>query len=1039
MRRFLTLFTVLMLSAALASAQTQVVTGRITDENGNPVARASVQEKKSKNGTITDANGNFSLSTTRGTTLVVSNVGYDRVEIVVGSSTSLAVSLRTINQNLTEVVVTALGISRNTRSVGAASTTLQGSELIKAREANVVNSLAGKVSGVRINSQSGTLGGSARIIIRGASSFDGNNQPLFVIDGFPVTNSSAAGGTIANNVDFGNRAGDINPDDIETMTILKGAAAAGLYGSLAKNGAIIITTKRGKKNSKSSVSFNSSIRFDKVLMLPTFQNEYAQGNYGVYDLKNSNGWGPKISGVQDITFKDFLGRDVVLHAYPDNVENFFNTGTSYINNIGFSGGGDNSDYRLSFTSLNEKGIIPETKLDRYTISLNAGRDFSDKLSSRVALNYTKTQGIGRPAQASNNANVITSAVYGLPRTVNITDVRDNVLLPVPDPITGPQRFLTTDKTGNNPYWIQQYNKNNNYVDRIVGTATLSYKPISWLTITDNLGTDFYTENRYTTIRNGTAGTLKGSFTTSDVFARRTNNDLIITAEKKVKDFSLKLLAGNNILDRFSRGNAVSAIDLTVPDLYTYSNAATRTPDYAYAQQRLVALYGEFDINYKNYAFITVTGRNDFSSTLPKENNSYFYPSVTGSFIFSDLIKQKWLSYGKLRFGYASVGSDEAPYQLNFQYTGATGVFVQYIGTTTVFPFGGITTPYGGPATLPPVGLQPQKQNTVEIGTDLKFLSNRIGLSFTYYNTLTQNQIVSITVPTSTGYNSQRINAGGVRNKGIELDLNLVPFKGKNLGWTVDVNFSQNKQTVESLSGSLKEYTIASGYSSLVVKALIGGSFALYGTGWARDPDGNIIIDQASGLRTIGALKNFGSVTPKWIGGVRNSLTFKNFTFDFLVDVRKGGVFYSGTVAGLRASGLAIETLENRDKVFVDKGVYLDGTGKYVANTVPVQSMQDFWGRYSAVANTEGNIFDASFVKLREMRISYALPQSIFKNGLIKGAEFGLEGRNLWLIKSYVPHVDPELNFFGAGSVGEGVEFNSIPSTRSIGLNLRLSF
>ena len=1040
MKKTLLTLSVLFFLLIQAISQNRIITGKVTNEQGMSVPTASVVIKGSKSGTTTDENGNFSISVSQtAKTLIISSLNFINQDVNIVGKNAVMVSLSANTQNLNEVVITALGIAKDKRAVGYSTATVKGEDLTKARETNVINSLAGRVSGVRINSASGTLGGSSLIIIRGANSLDGNNQPLFVVDGFPINNSAAGGGTNGTNVDYGNRAGDINPDDVETMSILKGAAAAALYGSLAKNGAVIITTKKGKKNSKTNVAFNSSVRYDNILKIPEFQNEYAQGNYGVYDLKYSNGWGPKISGVQDLKFKDFLGKDVTLSAKPRNVADFFQTGISYINNVSFSGGGDNSDFRLSLSNVKETGIIPETKLDRYSVALNAGRELSSKLSSRVSVNYTKTKGIGRPAQASNNSNTIVASIFGLPRVVDINDVRNNVYLPVADPVTGPQRFLTTDKTGNNPYWIMQNNQNNNVVDRLIGTATLAYKPFNWLTVSNNLGIDFYTENRFSTVRNGTAGFLPGQFTTTDIFSRTTNNDVTITAETKVQDFGLKLLVGNNILDRFVRGNSVLATGLTIPLLYTYSNAAVRNPTYNYSQRRLIALYGDASISYKNFAFLDITGRNDISSTLPLANRSYFYPSVTGSLIFSELIKPGWLSYGKIRAGYASVGSDESPYNLNFTYTPATTVFVQYISPSpTVFPFGVITTPFGGPGVLPNLLLQPQKQNTFEIGTDLKFLNNRISAGFTYYNTLTRNQIVAIIVPTSTGYTNNNVNAGGVRNKGIEVDLSLIPIRSKNFTWNIDLNFAKNKQTVEQLYGNLKDYTLASGYSSLLIKAPIGGTFGLYGTGWLRDPNGNIVIDAVSGLRKTAPSIRFGDIYPSWTGGLRNAFSYKGLTLDFLIDVRKGGVFYSGTVAGLRTSGSAIETLANRDKSFIDKGVTLDGTGKYVPNTTSVQSMQDFWANYSSTSNTEGNVFDASFVKLREVRLSYALPPGMFKKGFIKGMEFGLEGRNLWIIKSFVPHIDPELNFFGSGGAGEGVEFNSIPSTRSIGFNLRLS-
>lgn len=1033
--------TVLMLSIALSlgqllAQQSKTITGKVTDDKRNGVPKASITVKGFKTGTTSSDDGSFSLEVNPAAKIIIiSAVGYKEKEISILDKTFIEVALNTIDKNLGDVVVTALGITKDKRSLGYATTNVKGEEFVKVRETNIFNSLAGRVAGVRINSQSGTLGGSVKVILRGVTSLDGDNQPLFVIDGFPITNSNSTGGTTKNNVDYGNRVGDLSPDDIESMNILKGATATALYGSRAKNGAIIITTKRGKKG-KAAISFNSSVRVDNVLKLPKFQNQYAQGNYGVYDLKFSNGWGPKISDVSNLKFKDFNGDMVTLKAMPNNVADFFQAGISHINNISVSGGNENSDYRVSMSALNETGVIPQSKLERYNIGFNGGKDFSSKLSSRFGFSYITTKALGRPSQSSNNSNIITSAIYGLPRVVDIHKVEDNYK----DPITGQQVFLTTDKTGNNPYWIINYNTNNNKVDRFVGNNVITYKPLNWLTITDNLGADIYTEYRNSVIRKGTAGFANGEFTNTEIYSKNFNNDLIVTAEKDIdKDWNLKLSLGHNINEREARSTQINAQNLTIDQLYAYANASTKNITQTYTKRRLLGVFGDLGVSYQNLAFINITGRNDWFSTLPIENRSYFYPSITGSFLFSELLKNTpWLNYAKIRGGVSSVGSDLDPYSLDFQYTPTTSIFLQYISSqANTFPFGNIQTAFTGPRVLPNNKLQPQQHISYEIGVEGKMFDNRVGLDITLYKSNTKRQLISLDVPASTGYFAQTVNAGNIEGKGIEIDLNLVPIRTKNFIWSIDLNFAKNKQTIKSLSEGLKNYSLASGWSGLQIKAEVGKTFGLYGTGWLRDDQGNIVIDAASGLRKTKTDVRFGDIYPAWTGGINNSFSYKGFNFSFSIDIRKGGVFYSGTVANLRTAGLAEETLENREKTFIDKGVVFDGT-KYIPNTIPVQSMQDFWASYSATGNTEGNIFDASFVKLRRVQVSYALPSSIFK-GYIKGLEFGIEASNLWIIKDYVPHVDPELNFFGSGSIGEGVEFNSIPSTRSLGVNLKATF
>ncbi|GAA4433877.1 SusC/RagA family TonB-linked outer membrane protein [Pontibacter saemangeumensis] len=1013
------------------------MSGKVTDQStGEGLPGVSVIVKGSTVGTATGAEGSYTINVpSDGSTLVFRFIGYQVIERPIENSNVIDISMSVDSKQLQEVVVTAIGIEREAKSLGYAASKVSGEELTKARATNVVDGIAGKVAGVRITQASGSLGGSSKVVIRGTNSFGGSN-PLFVVDGLPISNNAPGGNTPTGNgaVDYGNRASDINPDDIESMTVLKGAAATALYGARARDGAIIITTKKGAEG-RVKVTLNSSTRFDEVLRLPDFQNEYAQGNYGKYDLKNTNGWGPKISEVQDVPVKNFLGEDVALQAYPDNVEDFFQTGMTYINNVAFEGGGKEGDFRLSLGSTNQTGIIENQGLDRYNVGLNAGRSFQDKLTVRTSINYVKTTTEGRPVQSSNSPNVLTSSIFGLPRTVDINRLRDNYV----DPVTGAQIALTPDKTGNNPYWIINRNTNDSDLERMYGNAVISYKPLTWLTISNNAGVDFYTEDRFNRTSKGTFGALEGEFYKATIQNRVINNDFIVTAERDItSDLNLKVMAGHNIYSSLYETQSVTARNLTIDGLYDYANATSTVPGQTISERRVVGVWGDLGLSFRDYLFLNITGRNDWASTLPVDNRSYFYPSVSTSFVFTDAlnIQSDFLNYGKIRASWANVGSAADPYGLDYNYSPATTYFVQYSLSGT-FPHNGLLG-FSAPRTLPNFGLKPQNQNNIEIGADFRFLDNRVNLGVTYYDTKTSDQIVSLDVPLSTGYFAKRVNVGAVLNSGVEVELGVTPLRTSDFDWTTTFNFSRNVQSVEDLPESLEFYGLASGWSGLQIKAEEGKSFGLYGTAWQRDPEGNLIINPNTGLREVEQGKRLGSINPDWMMGINNSFSYKGINMGFLVDIRQGGVFYSGTVASLRSSGLAEETLENRGSIFVDRGVNKTADETFVPNTTPVQSMQDFWGKYSATANTEGNVFDASYVKLREVRLSYTLPRRWLENTFIGDAQFGVEGRNLWIIHSNVPHIDPESNFFGAGSVGEGVEFNTMPTTRTLGFNLRIT-
>ncbi|RLK06663.1 SusC/RagA family TonB-linked outer membrane protein [Tenacibaculum discolor] len=1030
----LTLF--LALIVQISFAQEKTISGTVSDETG-PLPGVTILKKGTTQGTETDFDGNYSIQAKSGDILVFSFVGMKTAERTIGSSNQINVLLESDNV-LEEVVVTALGISKKEKGLGVSIGKVKAESLTVARSSSPINALSGKVSGLKITQQSGTPGGSASIIVRGATSLSGDNQPIFVIDGMPISNQSINADGIAGGVDGGNRAGDLNPDDIESISVLKGASASALYGARAKNGAIVITTKKGKRNSGISVEINSSLRTDSPLKLPKYQNEYAQGTGGTYDKDRVNGWGPKISDVQDQTFEDFKGDQVTLSAKPNNVKNFFQTGITKINTIAISGGDEKSDFRASYTNTDVEGIVPRSSYKKNNYSVNYGRIFNEKFSTRVNVNYIHSGSRGRTQQGSNDSNVIIPSILGISRTVSFDDLANNYI-----DETGAQIGLT-ERT-NNPYWVLNKNPFSTKLDRIIASAEFNYNITDNLKIVDRIGTDFYNENRQKLYAKGTLGNLNGQFTNWDYYNQIINNDVYLSYNNSFDNgISVSAILGHNLYQTQYNRTTVEATSIIVPGLYSLANTEKQVATDFKSRRKLHGIYTDINLDYKNTYFLNITGRNDWSSTLPKENNSYFYPSVNGAIVFTELFeKNDIINFGKIRGGYAEVGSDAAPYSLDFGFAPATSYFVQYSLSNNI-PQGGIIG-FQAPRTLPNANLKPQRKKEYEVGLDLRLFRNIVDLKFTYYNSDTEDQLIAVDVPLSTGFFRKSVNAGSVNNSGIELDLNISPLKTLNtdLKWDIGVTFNKNKQKVESLAEGLQEFQLQSGWSGLTIKASPGEEFGLYGTAFKRNDEGEYIINKATGLKEVVANQRLGNTAPDWTMGINNSFNYKGFNLSFLVDIKEGGTLFSGTSASLRSSGLAYETLTNRGESFVDAGVNEvtapDGTVTYEENTTPVQNQEEYWGNESATSNTEGNIFDASYIKLREVALSYSLPSKFLEDKFFTGIRFGVEARNLWIIQDHVPHIDPEVNFFGTGGPAATVEFASVPSIKSVGFNVKLTF
>ena len=1037
-------------------AQSRIVSGKVSSPENEGIPGVNVVVKGANAGTVTKADGTYQLSVPADAKAVVfSFIGYKTADVLLDSRTTVDVKLVADLTNLDEVVVTANAIVREKKELGYAVSTVSGTELIKARDPNVLNSLAGRVAGVRISQQSGSIGGSTKVMIRGANSLSSSSEPLFVVDGVPISNSSFNGSEtdiITGGVDVGNRASDLNPDDIESMNVLKGAAASALYGSRARNGVIVITTKRGRPGAKKmNVTINSSYRTDNVLRVPDLQTEYAQGNLGVYNPRQGNGWGPALSSITGPVV-DYKGETVQrLSASPQNWRNFFVTGHTLINSASIDGANEQGDYRVGYTNLKQTGTVPGSELGRHTFAINAGRKITDRLTSRVWLNYVRSTSDGRPQQGSNTTNIISTILAGTPITVDINELRNNLFAPstqaVPAGWTGDlARAIDLDGIQNNPYFVTTFNRFSNSVDRIYGGTSLSYDVAPWFNVTGRVGTDFFSENRRSTTRRGTRGRLNGQFDTNEIYERELQTDLIGTITRRLSsDWTLKGIVGHQFNQRTIRRARILSDGLNIDQLYTFANAQSNVASNFYSRREIFGVYGDFSFDFRNYLFLNVTGRNDWSSTLPVSNNSYFYPSVSASFVLTEafpnlgIVKRDILSYAKLRANYANVGSDEDPYQLAFTYnplTQASDIYTFNI----LYPIGGASA-FGATNVLPPTNLRPQQQTSYEVGTELKFFGGRIGLDLTYYRSLNYDQIISIAIPQSTGYSAKRLNVGEISNQGIEAMLTVTPLKTRSgFRWDAAFNFNRNRNRVESLAPGLTEFITTSGDGfGIFVVAKPGETFNIQGVGWLRDPQGNIVINPTTGLRTPGPRRLLGNIYPDWTMGINNNFSFKGIDFNFLIDTRKGGVVNSQTVGIVRGSGLAAETAVNSRTPFIDPGVIRNTDGTYRPNDKAVASVQQYWSQLDNSVSPENNTFDGSYTKLREVRLAYNLPRTFVNRTPFGGIALGLEGRNLWIIHSNVPHIDPEANVLGTGLIGEGLERGSIPSSRSIGANLRLTF
>jgi len=1059
MKRTLLITMVAVLASFVAHSQS-MLTGTVLDENQVPLPGATVVVKGTSNGVATDFDGNFSIELTGSNDiLLVSYIGYIKKEVDVTGKSTTIISLEPDSQQLDEVVVTALGIEREKKSLGYASQELNNDEVVQAREPNLLNSMSGKVAGLQITNSPTGLGGSARVSIRGDASLNINgNSPLFIVDGTPISNEIVgSSGSGTQSVDYGNGASEINPQDIESINVLKGPAAAALYGSRAANGAIIITTKKGKsQSSKLGISFNTGVTIENVLMLPDWQNEYGQGNNQQFAFVDGSGsgiadgvdesWGPRLdTGLMIPQFDSprtdgTRGGDTFVSdadiiptpwvSQPDNTKDFFETGITKTNSIAISKSGEMGNMRLSFQNLDQEGTLPNTDLKRNTLSFSGTMNVSDKVKVNANINYVKTDSDNRPAVGYGTESIMYLFIwYG--RQLNTNNLRYYWQ----PGLEGTQQFNYNYNYHDNPYFTMYENTNAQDKDRIFGNVSLTYDINENWKLLLRSGRDFYRDFRVRKRAFSTQRFPFGTYQEDNIFFEESNSDVLLSYDKNLGEkFKLNVSAGGNQLRQKQDFTKSVAPQLINPGVYSFNNSRQAVQVSSNnSEKRINSLYGYARFSYDNVLFMDVTGRNDWSSTLPEGNNSYFYPSVTLSAIASDIFNMpEWVSFAKVRAAYAEVGNDTDAYRLRSFYQNET-------------PFDGSTPILTESSLIPNADLKPEITGSYEFGLDLRFFQSRVNLDLTYYDSATKNQIINISTDIASGYSSQLINAGEVRNYGFEAIANFVPVLTDNFKWSSTFNFATNKSEVTDLGDDI-QFTLTESNGAFI-QAREGGSIsAIYGRGFQRVEDenseyfGQMIINNQGIPERTDDLVYQGDYAPDFTLGMQNTFKYKNIDLGFLIDTRQGGIVVSRTKTIGSTSGQLQETLVGRETGIVAEGVVNTGTAEspvYTPNTVNVDA-RTFNNRYYERDNVEAAKYDASYTKLREVSLGYSFPQKMIQQLPISNARISVTGRNL-ILWTDNPHFDPETVGVSGGTLQPGIENMSYPSSRSFTFNLQVNF
>ncbi|ALL05349.1 SusC/RagA family TonB-linked outer membrane protein [Pedobacter sp. PACM 27299] len=1074
MNKRLTLICSCFLLFAFSGFAQQIVRGKISDaSNGTGIPGASILVKGSSSGTSSQPDGSYSLSLpANATTLVVKYLGYLTQEVPINNRSSIDVALVQDAQSLGEVVVTALGIKRNEKSIGYATQTLKGDKLTLTKEQNVLGSLAGKIAGVQVVGSSGaSMGGTQKIKIRGVNSLNGDGAPLIVVDGTPISdaNFSTASG---NGVDLGNISQDINPEDIESINVLKGPTASALYGIRGQNGVIMITTKKGKKGPKSvEVRFNSGLSLEKVSNFIPLQNTYGVGNNQTfltlangekYVNGNDESWGPRMDGTPVRMFYSFypqdpdFGKASPFVPQPDNIKDFYETGININNSLSISGGNENSSFRLSYNNAYINGTIPNTWLKRNNLSLSSDLKLTDKLTVGVNGNYANNSG-QRPVQGYQGS--FTGGSQWFQRNIDLSRLRnysypDGTILNWnvnPNTTTG---IINSDNNKpsdwNNPFFDAYKSLNNDNRDRLFGDVNLNYQVLPELKLSAFVRTDRYIQN--ISHKEALGGRLDDGYSVGKYQGIDNNYEFLAQYNKQFGEFSINGNFGANLYtEKFTSTFQATVGGLSSPDYYSIAGSIDRPDSRSYERRKEIrSAYAMASLGYKDTYFLDISIRNDNSSALPKSNNSYWYPSVSGSFVFSQLTNWEALSFGKLRASYAVAGSDLKPYQTAYTYSPGS----VYKNTTT-----NINTLYV-PDKLNNPFAKPAFAHSFEIGTDLKFLKNRIGFDFSYYNQKNKNQIIDLSVSGASGYTSNVVNAGMIQNHGIEFSLTGTPVQSKFFSWDATLNFNRNKSVIKALYQDLTVYQLdVNTYSSvnIYLNATLNKGFgSLVGQAYQRDPQTGKILLGADNMPLVETNHDFGSVLPKFTGGFMNTFQIGKFDLSAMIDFQSGGQFFSWSKMLAVKSGQAAETAvlndkgsNVRDPLASGGGVKLNGI--YAPGTmIAGQNVggQEFNGYVDARTYFRNNIgtkiyeewlYDASYIKLREVSLGYNFSGDLLKKTPFKSAKVAIVARNPVMIWQKAPKgLDPSELSTGSASIS-WLEKGELQTVRSYGINLNLTF
>ncbi len=1010
------------------------VAGKVTDPSGKPLQGVTVTVKGTKRAISTDAGGVFTINANKGDVLVFSFVGYESQEVRVGDAPTVNVSLAFTNKELSTVVVTALGIKKQARSLGYSTTEVDGSRFTESREANIGNALTGQVAGVSVAGTATGPSGSSRVQIRGAASITANNQPLYVIDGIPYDNTNQGMSQKYGGIDQGDGLSSLNPDDIESIQVLKGVAASALYGYRGGNGAILITTKSGNKSKGIGVTLNNNLTANKVIDDREYQYQYGMG---IHQIKPTTAaaaanaeyysWGPAIDGSQAT---NFLGNSYSYSANAkDNFKNFYKTGLVNQTSVALTGSNEQGHFRLGITNNYNGSVIPNSNMKQQGLNFNSQYNITPKLQLNLTTNYVFEQVKNRVSFSDAPGNVVASTLF----LANTFDIR--WLKPAVNP-DGSEMLPGADIYFNNPYFVANNFQNHTSRSRFTGGVNLKYSLLDWLYVQAGLTRDGYIYDLTNILPSGTAYAPGGQITVNKVDFHELNANWLIGVNKKFgENFTLNANVGGNIQDNVNSSAGVfSAGPFLSPYVYSLNNVASRPYTLGYQHYRVNSVYGSADLGFKNFLFLTVTARNDWFSTLDINSNHYLYPSFSGSFVFSDALKlPDWISFGKLRASYAQASNGTSPYLNKLTY-GILGYTID--GQAQGFVLQN---------NIPNKQLRPVQISEKEAGLNMQFLNNRLGFDFAVYNRNTTNDIVSVTVSPTTGYNSNVKNIGRIRNNGIELLLTGTPVKMHDFSWNVSFNIAKNNNKVLQLGPDGSPIVVAGAFArwgnGVNISNVVGLPFSqIMGYGYKKDAAGNHIISDGTDGLTKGEPEPtanqvaLGSGIYKTTGGFSNDFHYKDFSLSFLIDFKYGAKIYSGTNLLLYTYGLQKNTLQGRTGGYIAKGVTPDGK----ANATAVDA-ETYWTDISTGADqiAEEFVYDASFIKLRSLSLGYTLPQSVLKSSFIKGLSVSLVARNLATLMKHTPNIDPESNY--NNSNGQGLELSGYPAVRSMGVNVNVKF